>query len=208
MINIAHDLQQPLRLITEYARGCPKSGAFDRSLLPAIDRVRSMIESWLGYIRAGRDDELPPEPTDMNAVLAEALAVCEPLIRKAGAVVTCNPLPVIAVRAPQLVRVFQNLLTNALKYRRQQEAPRIHIAAAPEDGGWTFSVEDNGIGFASEHAERIFDLFTRLHGCAYPGAGVGLAICKRIVERHGGRIWAESRPGAGAKFSFSLPCDD
>jgi signal transduction histidine kinase len=121
--------------------------------------------------------------------------------------VTQDELPTILYNPRQLAQVFQNLVGNALKYRREVEPPRIYISVHRSVTDWVFSVRDNGIGFDAEEGERIFEVFKRLHGPAIEGTGIGLSICKRIVENHGGRIWAESEPGVGSRFYFTVPID-
>jgi light-regulated signal transduction histidine kinase (bacteriophytochrome) len=129
-------------------------------------------------------------------------------IRQAGATLTVGELPRLPVISGQMSLVFQNLISNSLKYRKQGTAPQIRIEAVRKDLEWVFSVTDNGIGFDPAHSEKIFIMFERLHGTEkYPGDGMGLAIARKIVEKHGGRIWAESRPGEGAVFYFTLPLD-
>jgi light-regulated signal transduction histidine kinase (bacteriophytochrome) len=147
----------------------------------------------------------PLAPTDAHAALGEALANLSLNIKEAGAIVTNDELPTVKVDHSQLVQVFQNLIGNAVKFHGP-EPPRVHVRAERGGGEWTFSVRDNGIGIAPEHFERIFVLFQRLHARAdHPGTGIGLAVCRRIVERHGGKIWVESARGKGATFHFTLP---
>jgi light-regulated signal transduction histidine kinase (bacteriophytochrome) len=131
-----------------------------------------------------------------------------PRIEEVGAKITYNGLPRVYGEPGQLSQVFQNLLSNALKYRKTQEPVQIEIAAKRDARGWTISVRDNGIGFEQKHADRIFGLFKRLHRDEYAGTGIGLAICKRIVERNGGTIWAESALGQGSTFYFTVPGAD
>jgi light-regulated signal transduction histidine kinase (bacteriophytochrome) len=126
-------------------------------------------------------------------------------MRESGATITHDDLPVVVFPESQLVQLFQNLIGNAIKYHHADRAPKVHVSAAREGSWQKFCVEDNGIGIRREYLERIFGVFKRLHKDEYPGVGVGLAICKRIVERQGGRIWAESEFGAGTTFCFTLP---
>jgi light-regulated signal transduction histidine kinase (bacteriophytochrome) len=144
--------------------------------------------------------------TDSNEVLRSALANLSQAIRESNTVVTQDVLPLIRVNETQLVMVFQNLIGNAIKYRRQ-EPPLVHIGAQQKDGTWIFSIRDNCMGIQPEYCHQVFAPFKRLHGDDRAGAGIGLATCKRIVERHGGRIWVESQPGRGSMFFFTLPCD-
>ena len=163
-----------------------------------------LIDDVLAYARVGTRGAAF-QPTDCEAVLERALANLEPSIDETGAVVTHDPLPSLWADGTQMGQLFQNLIGNAIKYRGDAP-PRIHIAAERQGEEWVFSVRDNGIGFDPEHAERIFTIFQRLHDTdEYPGTGIGLAICKKIVERHAGRIWAESEPGRGSRFSFTIP---
>jgi light-regulated signal transduction histidine kinase (bacteriophytochrome) len=144
-------------------------------------------------------------PTDCTAVFHSVLRDLQQTIAETQAVITADPLPTVRADAVQLGRVFQNLLSNALKFRGTGD-PQVHISARQEGKAWVFAVRDNGIGMDPRQAERIFVMFQRLHRREqYPGTGIGLAICKRVIERHGGRIWVESEPGKGATFFFTLP---
>jgi two-component system, chemotaxis family, sensor kinase Cph1 len=134
-----------------------------------------------------------------------ALANLESTLEEHQATVTHDPLPTVTADRPQLIQVFQNLIGNAIKFRQPERPPRVHVSAVRDDGAWRFAVRDNGIGIAPEYHDRIFLVFQRLHTRAeYPGTGIGLAICKKIVERHGGRIWVESEPGRGTTFLFTI----
>jgi light-regulated signal transduction histidine kinase (bacteriophytochrome) len=145
------------------------------------------------------------EPADANIALAKSLENLHATIEESQAIVTSDWLPLLAVRAIHLVEVFQNLISNAIKYR-SDEAPRIHIAAEIRGAECIFSVADNGIGISAEYHQRIFGVFKRLHGRnKYPGSGIGLAICKRVVERYGGRLWVNSESNRGSTFFFCLP---
>ncbi len=167
--------------------------------------MEELIRDLLSYSQAIHRDAPMNVTADLNESLAEALKLFHDQIEEAQATVIAEPLPVVRGDAVQLTHVFQNLLTNFLKYRRSGVAPEVRIAAVQTTDQCIVSFEDNGIGFQPQYAERIFGLFKRLHKDSYPGTGLGLAICQRIVERYGGRMWAEGRPGNGATFYFALP---
>lgn len=167
-------------------------------------RMQNLINDLLAYSRVGTRGK-PLTPVSAEDLLKEAVANLQFLIEESGASITHEPLPVIKGDATQLVMVFQNLVGNAIKFRGS-EPPCIHMGVRQEAGEWIFSVRDNGIGIDPKFAERIFVIFQRLNDrTAYPGTGIGLAICKRVVQRHGGRIWVESKAGEGATFYFTLP---
>ena len=209
----SHDLQEPLRMVTNYVqllarryKGKLDSDA-DDFINFAVDgalRMWKLINDLLAYSRVGmRAKEL--EATDCETVFSQTLDNLRVAIEENEAVVTHTPLPTVKGDHLQLGQLFQNLIGNAIKFRGD-EPPRVHLSAKRNGSGWTFSVRDNGIGIAPEYAERIFVIFQRLHGREeYPGTGIGLALCKKIVERHGGRIWVESEVGKGATFYFTLP---
>ena len=147
----------------------------------------------------------PFSPVDLETVVAQAKQNLEIAIEEKGAAITADPLPTVLGDAGQLTQLFQNLIGNAIRYR-SDAPPRIHVAAERSGEGWLFSVQDNGIGIDPQYKEQIFGIFKRLHNATkYLGTGMGLAICRRIVERSGGRIWAESEPGRGSSFFFTLP---
>ncbi|HVS36791.1 MAG TPA: ATP-binding protein [Gemmataceae bacterium] len=208
----SHDLKEPLRKIRLYlellerqyrGRLDERADQFIASAVGAAGRLQALVNDWLAYARAGgRSKAL--EPTDCAAVLDQALLNLEPAIRESGALVTHGPLPAVRGDGPQLVQLFQNLIGNALKFRREP-TPAVHVETTRQGGLWRFTVRDNGIGIDRRHADRIFVLFERLHGREYAGTGIGLAVCKKIVERHGGEIGVESQPREGATFWFTLP---
>jgi len=167
-------------------------------------RMKQLIEDLLAYSRVGTRGR-EPEPTDAQAALDQALANLRAAIESSGATVTHDALPVVRADAPQLAQLFQNLVGNAVKFRGA-EPPRIHVGVREKDDQVVLSVRDNGIGIDPQYFERIFVIFQRLHSKAeYEGTGIGLAICKKIVDRHGGRIWVESQPGQGSTFYCTLP---
>jgi light-regulated signal transduction histidine kinase (bacteriophytochrome) len=209
----SHDLQEPLRMVTSYVQLLAKryGGKLDVDANEFIDfavdgaiRMRKLINDLLTYSRVGmQGKEL--SATDSEEVLAESVNDLKVTIEENGALVTHDPLPTVMADRPQLGQLFQNLIGNAIKFR-SSEPPRVHISASRNGKGWVFSVRDNGIGIASEYSGRIFIIFQRLHSRQeYPGTGIGLAICKKIVERHGGHIWVDSDVGKGATFCFTLP---
>ncbi|MBF0371992.1 MAG: PAS domain S-box protein [Alphaproteobacteria bacterium] len=211
----SHDLREPLRMVTSYLTLIERrSGdaldtngreflAFARE---GARRMDGLILDLLEYARVGRGDQ-PAQPVALNAVVAAVLRDLEILVREAGARVTiAGDLPVVRGNAGDLKRLFQNLISNAVKYRAADRVPEILVEAAPEGGNWLIDVRDNGIGFEDEYSGRIFLIFQRLHNRAhYPGNGIGLSICQKIAESHGGRIWADSKPDAGSTFHVLLP---
>ena len=169
-------------------------------------RMKQLIEDLLSYSRVGtRGREL--HATESRAALDKALLNLRAAQEASGATVTRGELPVVVADSQQLTQLFQNLLGNAMKFRAETP-PRIHVACEERPDIWIFTVSDNGIGLDPQYSERIFMMFQRLHTKAeYPGTGIGLAICKKIVDRHGGRIWVESQPGKGCTFGFTIPRD-
>src|SRR5712692_8056521 len=209
----SHDLQEPLRMISSYTQLLAKryQGKLDSDAdefigyaVDGVTRMQGLITDLLAYSRVGtRQNEFGP--TDCSIVLREVMANLKVAVEESGAVVTHDPLPTVKADGNQLVQLFQDLIGNGLKFR-DHRPPVIHISARNSEKEWIFSVRDNGIGIDPQYAERIFVIFQRLHRKGeYPGTGIGLAMCKKIVERHGGRIWVESEPGKGATFYFALP---
>jgi PAS domain S-box-containing protein len=210
----SHDLQEPLRMVASYTQLLAKrykgrlDSDADEFIAYAVDganRMQGLIQDLLAYSRAGTNGKVLHEISSENA-LKEALANLRVTMKESGAVVTHDALPAITTDDVQLAQVFQNLVGNAIKYR-SSEAPQVHISAAKNGGKeWVFSVRDNGMGIDPQYFERIFILFQRLHGRKeFKGTGIGLAICKKILERLGGRIWVESQPEKGSTFYFALP---
>ncbi len=177
---------------------------FIHYVVDGATRMQQLINSLLDYSRVGtRGRDFAP--VAVEEIVEQALANLEAGIKETGARITCDALPTIRADESQLSQLFQNLLGNAIRFR-SKAPPEIHISAEHRDDDWLFSVRDNGIGMESQYFDRIFVIFQRLHSRAeYAGTGIGLAICKKIVERHGGRIWVESEPGKGSTFFFTLP---
>jgi signal transduction histidine kinase len=166
--------------------------------------MHALVEALLEYSRAGEVVDATLEPVPVDRVVGEAITHLQSSISETSADVSLGPLPVVTANPLYLTQVFENLIGNALKYR-STKPPHVSITAAEGAHVWTFSVEDNGIGIAPEYQAQIFGIFKRLHGDEYPGTGIGLATCKKIVDRHGGTIWVESESGKGSRFSFTLP---
>jgi signal transduction histidine kinase/FixJ family two-component response regulator len=210
----SHDLQEPLRSVKIYSELLAqqlgdKLAGDTRDFLDFVSagasRMELLVRDLLAYTQAGQLDR-PSAPEDANTALNDALANLDGAIRTSGAQVIAEPLPSLRVHATQLQQLFQNLVGNAVKYRRAEIPPVIKVMARREGESWLFSVSDNGLGIEAEYKERIFGLFKRLHtGDEYSGTGIGLAICQRIVERYHGRIWVESELGKGSTFYFTLP---
>jgi signal transduction histidine kinase len=209
----SHDLQEPLRKITSFIQLIEehyKDGIdeeirkYMHYVVDGAKRMQTLINDLLAYSRLGTRGK-PFLQTDCNKVLDRVLADLDKSIKSSGAVVTYDALPTVMADELQLGQVFQNLIGNAVKFCRISQ-PRIHISSARRGDGWIFSVRDNGIGIEKEFFDRIFVMFQRLHTHAeYPGTGIGLAVCKKIIERHGGRIWAESEVENGSTFYFTIP---
>lgn len=209
----SHDLQEPLRSMLSYSQILTEdySEKLDAEGLDHLQRIsaagrrmKELIQALLQFSKLGRD-ELPMTAVDFNEVVVQAVSNLDATIREAGAVVTVDPLPSAPAHRSYIVALFQNLIGNALKFR-SATPPRIHVSVSRADGWWEFSVRDNGIGIDSEYRERIFEVFQRLHTQAeVPGTGIGLAVCKKIMDLHKGRIWVESEPGKGSTFKFTIP---
>ncbi len=208
---VSHDLRAPLVTVASYLRLLmrrirgrldPEAERFIADALDVTSRMGSLIGNLLEYALVDR--ELHLEPTESGEVLKQTLANLRALVEESGAVVTHDTLPLVTADRTQLTQLLQNLIGNAIKFRGE-ESPRVHISAVRRGRGWLFSVRDNGVGIPPGDEGRIFDIFQRVHDERNPGSGIGLAICRKIVERHGGRIWAESEQGRGTTFFFTLP---
>ena len=209
----SHDLQEPLRMVSAYTQLLAEryhgrlDDQADKYIHYAVDgaaRMQSLIQDLLAFSRVGRQ-ETALASTDCNEVVERAMDDLRAAVLESDAVVTHGILPQVMANASQLQQVFQNLIGNAMKFRSFQ-APVIRVSAEQQGNEWLFSVADNGIGISAEHAENVFIIFNRLHTrTEYPGNGIGLAICKKIVERHGGRIQAMPHQGGGTIFQFTLP---
>lgn len=182
----------------------------DKYIRYAVDgamRMQALINALLVYSRAGRQPRVA-EPVSSEDVLAAALRNLEAALAESEAKISNEPLPVVRCDPMQLMQVLQNLVGNAIKFRGE-DPPRVHIAARRSGSEWVFSVRDNGIGIDPQYFERVFVIFQRLHTrTEHPGTGIGLALCRKIVEHHGGRMWVESAPGSGSTFFFTLPAED
>jgi light-regulated signal transduction histidine kinase (bacteriophytochrome) len=212
----SHDLREPLRMVATYTQLLAERyrGKLDKSADQYIDyaadgalRMQALVQDLLALSRVNSGNQ-PNQAVDGNVVMAEVLRDLEPAIRESNAVVQCAKLPVIRTNRANLWQLFQNLVSNAIKFHGQ-EAPNVSIKGVPAGPLWQFSIIDNGIGIARESHETIFGVFQRLHTRAeYPGNGVGLAICRKVVETYGGTIWVDSQLGSGSTFNFTLPAQE
>ncbi|NJK67618.1 MAG: response regulator [Microcoleus sp. CSU_2_2] len=208
----SHDLQAPLATIASFAQLLEKryqdrldsqANKFIGNIVQGCTRMQTLIDDLLEYSRVGRSRK-PFQPIDCNQVLEQAIANLQAVISDTQAVINYSELPVVTGDISQLIQLFQNLLGNAIKYRKAT-SPVVGITVCQHENKWLFSISDNGIGIAEQHQERIFQIFKRLHTQReYSGTGIGLAICQKIVERHGGSIWVESEPGQGSTFHFTI----
>ena len=208
----SHDLQEPLRTISSFAdlltieyhdqlKGEAKQ--YLQFISASTRRMSELIKGLLEFSRIGKQKSI--EPVDCNEVMQKVVEDLGLIIHESRAVVITDELPVINAFPAEMKQLFQNLLSNAIKFKKPHEAPRIHVSAKPFPGYWQFEVSDNGVGIDAKHYQKIFILFQRLHGREdYPGTGIGLSYCKKIVELHHGRIWVESVPGQGSHFFFTI----
>lgn len=211
----SHDLQEPLRMVASYTQLLARrykdrldedANEFIEFAVDGARRMQDLINDLLAYSRVGTR-ALQLEQVDCNRLVDDVVRDLAPAIADSDGSVTRDDLPRIAADSTQLRQLFQNLIANGIKFRRPAESPHVHVTATRRDeSAWVFGVADNGIGIEPQYVDRIFALFQRLHSRdQYPGTGIGLAICKKIVERHGGAIWLDSEPGRGTTFWFSLP---
>ncbi len=208
----SHDLQEPLRMVTLYSQLLVrKHGAVDEESASYLDyimggtrRMHELLADLLGYVEIAAAPGRPTQPVSLNTVLRNVKENVRMSIEETGAVITAGDLPTLQAHESHLISLFQNLIGNSIKYRGAQP-PRINISVIDLGDRYQFAVADNGIGISPEYHARIFLAFKRLHGKSLPGTGIGLAICQRVVERYGGRIWIESEAGAGATFLFTFP---
>jgi PAS domain S-box-containing protein len=210
----SHDLQEPLRMVSNYMNLIERrykdkldkdAEEFIGFAVDGAKRMQTLINDLLSFSRVGSRGK-PFEPTPLETILSEALSNLQITIEDTKAEITHDPLPTIMGDKVQMVQLFQNLISNAIKFKNNENNPRVHISAKQKEKEWIISVKDNGIGIDPQYAERIFIIFQRLHNREdYPGTGIGLAVCRKIVERHGGKIWVESEKGKGATFYFTIP---
>lgn len=210
---LTHDLQEPLRMVVNFTEllGREFAGRLgdeaDQYISYSVEgafRIEALLKALLAYWEVSEGEPGSSAPADSGAILAKALLNLQAAIAQSGAIISSDTLPTVVAEEVLLTQLFQNLISNSIKYRGK-EIPRIHVSAERTGDGWLFSVRDNGIGIDPQDRDRIFGMFKRLHGSEIPGTGIGLAICKKVIEREGGRIWVESEPGRGATFKFTIP---
>jgi signal transduction histidine kinase len=208
----SHDLKEPVRMVTSYAqlllRRRPATSEdeveFCRHITEGAERATALLDGLLAYARNVRTPVDPSLETEAERAAGEAILSLAPVMEILSATAVVEPLPTVRIAHLALLDVFKHLLLNALEYRREGVPPEIHISCTRQDRDICFAVQDNGIGIKPEHQARIFELFRRLHGAEHPGIGVGLPLCRRMIENYGGRLWLESEPGVGSTFYFTL----
>ncbi len=211
----SHDLREPLRTISVYSELLrrendmelkDKRAEYLQFIAASARRMSQLVDALMEYSMAGETTGNPPDHVQMDEILRTTLANLSGSITDSKAVITYDPLPAVTGDEVHLGQLMQNLIGNALKYRRE-EPLRIHVSARQQGDEWVFSIADNGQGIPAPYQAQVFNLFARLHGSNYPGSGIGLATCRRIVERYGGRIWVESEADRGSTFFFTLPVE-
>jgi PAS domain S-box-containing protein len=209
----SHDLQEPLRMVSLYSQMLqrkyghkldPEADEFISFIVGGAKRMEQLLRDLLSYSQTGSASEGPLAPVDCAEAMRKVVFNLKASVEQSKATITWDALPTLHAHEIRLVQLLQNLVSNAIKYR-SEDPPVIHVSAERGGPEWHFAVQDNGIGIDPEYAHEVFRIFRRLHGQDYPGTGIGLAICQRIVERYGGRIWVESAPGRGSRFCFTLP---
>lgn len=210
----SHDLQEPLRMITTYSQLLLRSyrGELDDEAATCVEfintgtkRMRDLLDDLLSYTQLAGDEAETVSPVDLNRVFQSALENCIAAVEETNALVTSDPLPTVRGQESHFMQLLQNLISNGLKYHAEERQPRIHVSAQRQGSQWRIAVKDNGMGIAPEYHQQIFGVFKRLHDRSIPGTGIGLAICQRVVDRYGGKIWVDSRVNEGATFYFTVP---
>ena len=210
---LTHDLQEPLRMVVNFSQLLAQeyegklgedAGQYIAYAVEGALKIEALLKGLLNYLEITERDSDHLLPIDCNHVLSQTLLSLHSAIQQSGATVTSDQLPTVVAKEGMLTQIFQNLIGNSIKYR-SEAAPMIHISAERTAEGWLFSVRDNGIGIDPADAKLVFGMFKRLHGKEIPGTGIGLALCRKVVERQGGRIWVESEAGRGATFKFTIP---
>jgi PAS domain S-box-containing protein len=210
---LTHDLQEPLRMVVNFNELLEREyagklgGDADKFISYSVKgarRIEALLRALLAYWEVAGREQDSFTSIDCGAVLAKSLLNLQAAIAESGAIINSDPMPTVIAEEISLMQLFQNLISNSIKYR-SAETPRIHVWAERSADGWVFAVQDNGIGIDPIDTSRVFGMFKRLHGTEIPGTGIGLALCKKLVERQGGRIWVESEPGRGATFKFTIP---
>jgi PAS domain S-box-containing protein len=209
----SHDLQEPLRMVSLYSQMLQRkygqkldseADQFISFIVGGAKRMEQLLRDLLAYSQTGSSSEGPAAPVDCHQAMRKVVLNLQASVEQNHATITWDALPTVPAHEIRLMQLLQNLVSNAIKYR-SEAPPVIHVSAEQRGEEWFFAVADNGIGIDPEYAHEVFRIFRRLHGQDYPGTGIGLAICQRIVERYGGRIWVESAPGCGSKFCFTVP---
>ncbi|MGH9868249.1 MAG: ATP-binding protein [Candidatus Polarisedimenticolia bacterium] len=209
----SHDLKEPLSIVSVYSellqrrvgdRLDPEAAKFVRLTLEAVQRMHALLNDLVSFLKVARVSDSEAHPVDAEAVMTATLMQLKPVMEEAGAGITHDPLPVVLAQEGDLTLMFQGLLDNALKFHGELP-PRVHVGCERQGTDAVFHVKDNGIGIDTRYRDQVFGVFRRLHGYDYPGTGIGLALCAKIAEKYGGRIWAESEPGQGSVFHFTLP---
>lgn len=210
----SHDLKEPLRMIQSYAQLTKKrymaqletaGNSFLDIVIDGAARMNALLEDLLLYSRTSQSDCVAPEPVDCNVVLEKTLSNLEIAIRESDAEIRAERLPTVLAHETRMVQLFQNLISNAIRYREKTRPLQIDISATVDSDFWLFTIKDNGIGIEAPYREKVFILFQRLHAASESGSGIGLALCEKIVQQYGGKIWVEGEASQGAIFKFTLP---